>query len=212
MWEERPPTLVVRALLHSGVPTERRDVVRNRAALVAAAARVFSERGAAAPLAEVASEAGVGRATLHRHFPERHLLAAAVYHQHIDDVVAFVAANGGDDCPLELVVRRIVAGQSRLAGLFPLLRSTPEAADALLALGARFAALLAAPLAAAQRRGEVDPSVTVDDVQLVLTMIEGVLASYDGGELTIAIDRAVTIALAGLRRGALAGDYPASPS
>ena len=173
--------------------------MRNRAAIVAAAARVFSARGASAPLAEVANEAGVGRATLRRHFPERHLLAAAVYDQNIDEVVAFVAANGGDECSLDVVVRRIVAGQSRLAGLFPLLRGTPEAADALLALGARFAALLAPPLAAAQRRGEIDPSVTVDDVQLVLTMIEGVLASFDGDELTAALDRAATIALAGLR-------------
>lgn len=185
--------------------------MRNRAAIVAAAARVFSERGAGAPLAEVANEAGVGRATLHRHFPERHLLAAAVYDQHIDDVVAFVAANGGDECPLDVVVRRIVAGQSRLAGLFPLLRATPEAADALVALGARFAALLAPPLAAARRRGEVGASATVEDAQLVLTMIEGVLASFDGDELTAALDRAVTIALAGLRPGAHSGALPSSP-
>lgn len=175
--------------------------MRNRAALVAAAEEVFSERGVNAPLADVAGAAGVGRATLSRHFPDRFVLAAAVYDQHLDDVETFVAERGDAGCVLDTLVRRIVDGQRRLTGLFPLMRSTPCATSHLAALGDRLARILEEPLAAAQRRGEIDPGVTVDDLQIVLTMAEGVLASFDGDEQVAHLDRALTIALAGLRPG-----------
>ncbi|WP_051325428.1 TetR/AcrR family transcriptional regulator [Glycomyces tenuis] len=54
----------------------RRPDLRDRTAtgILDAAAQVFSERGEAASMAEVASAAGVGRATLYRYFPSRQAL------------------------------------------------------------------------------------------------------------------------------------------
>lgn len=57
----------------------RADAQRNRDLLLAAAARVFAERGTDAPLDDVARSAGVGNATMYRHFPTRSDLLAAVY-------------------------------------------------------------------------------------------------------------------------------------
>ncbi|WP_326630203.1 TetR/AcrR family transcriptional regulator [Nonomuraea fuscirosea] len=57
----------------------RADAQRNRDLLLAAAADVFAERGADAPMDEVARRAGVGNATMYRHFPTRSDLLAAVY-------------------------------------------------------------------------------------------------------------------------------------
>ncbi|GAA4969039.1 AcrR family transcriptional regulator [Nonomuraea thailandensis] len=57
----------------------RADAQRNRDLLVAAAAQVFAERGADAPLDDVARRAGIGNATLYRHFPTRSDLLLAVY-------------------------------------------------------------------------------------------------------------------------------------
>lgn len=48
---------------------QRRDARRNRARIIAAAAEVFREEGASAPLDLVALRADVGRGTLYRHFP-----------------------------------------------------------------------------------------------------------------------------------------------
>lgn len=183
--------------------TERRDVVRNRAALVAAAEQVFAARGVTAPLSEVAREAGVGRATLNRHFPERYLLAGAVYDQHLDDVEMFAARHAGAPGGVALLVRRIVDGQRQLAGLFPLMRSAPAAADRLDALGSRLATIFRTPLSAAQEREEIDRRVTVDDLQLVLAMAEGLLASFDGDELDWAVERSLTVTLAALRPGVI---------
>ncbi len=57
----------------------RADARRNRDALLAASAEVFSERGAEASLEEIARRAGVGIGTLYRHFPTRLELVDAVY-------------------------------------------------------------------------------------------------------------------------------------
>jgi len=59
----------------------RRDATRNREAIIAAAERVFAERGIDAPLDEAAREAGVGPATLYRHFPSRLALLEGIYRE-----------------------------------------------------------------------------------------------------------------------------------
>lgn len=56
----------------------RADVQRNRVALLEAAQRHFLRSGVGASLEAVAKEAGVGPATLYRHFPTREALLAAV--------------------------------------------------------------------------------------------------------------------------------------
>ena len=66
----------------------RADAERNARLLVAAARELFEERGPGAPLDEIARRAGVGNATLYRHFPTRDDLLAAVY---ADEVAALCA-------------------------------------------------------------------------------------------------------------------------
>jgi len=57
----------------------RRDAQRNRDALLAAAHEVFAELGLDAPLDVIARRAGVGNATLYRHFPTREDLLGEVF-------------------------------------------------------------------------------------------------------------------------------------
>jgi AcrR family transcriptional regulator len=66
----------------------RADAQRNYERLLAAAAEVFGERGAGAPLDEIARRAGIGNATMYRHFPTRSDLLIAVY---ADEVAALCA-------------------------------------------------------------------------------------------------------------------------
>jgi AcrR family transcriptional regulator len=56
----------------------RADARRNRDQILVAARDVFSDRGPDAPLDEIARCAGVGNATLYRHFPDRLTLLRAV--------------------------------------------------------------------------------------------------------------------------------------
>lgn len=57
----------------------RRDARRNRELLVEAAREVFAEQGLDAPLDVIARRAGVGNATLYRHFPSRAALVDEVF-------------------------------------------------------------------------------------------------------------------------------------
>ncbi|MEU9403611.1 helix-turn-helix domain-containing protein [Streptomyces sp. NPDC048242] len=60
----------------------RLDARRNRRRILAAAREVFAEHGIDAPMATVARRAGVGVATLYRHFPTRDdLVGGAFAHQ-----------------------------------------------------------------------------------------------------------------------------------
>lgn len=56
----------------------RADALRNRERIVDAAREVFAAAGTDAPLDEIARTAGVGNATLYRHFPDRAALLTAV--------------------------------------------------------------------------------------------------------------------------------------
>src|SRR3954452_2753784 len=56
----------------------RADARRNVERLLAVAKETFAERGADAPLEEIARRAGVGIGTLYRHFPTREALLEAL--------------------------------------------------------------------------------------------------------------------------------------
>jgi AcrR family transcriptional regulator len=62
-------------------PARRADGRRNRERLLLAAEAVIARDGAGASLEEIARRAGVGSATLHRHFPGRRALLDAVFHE-----------------------------------------------------------------------------------------------------------------------------------
>ena len=64
----------------------RADARQNNARLIAAATAAFAERGAEAPLEDIARRAGVGIGTLYRHFPTRLDLQAAVFRSQVGAV------------------------------------------------------------------------------------------------------------------------------
>ncbi|MFJ8543319.1 TetR/AcrR family transcriptional regulator [Streptomyces sp. NPDC093586] len=63
---------------------KRADAQRNREAVLAAAAEVFVTSGVDAPIRRIAARAGVGMATIYRHFPTRADLVTAVYRHQIE--------------------------------------------------------------------------------------------------------------------------------
>lgn len=80
---------IVGALENAASPrAPRADVVRNRAALVDAAAKAFAEHGADASVEDVARRANVGIGTLYRHFPTRDALVLAAYRREVDVLCA----------------------------------------------------------------------------------------------------------------------------
>ncbi|OAA25473.1 transcriptional regulator [Frankia sp. EI5c] len=62
----------------------RADARRNEQALLEAAAAVFVTSGVEAPIREIAARAGIGTATIYRHFPTRADLIIAVYRHQVE--------------------------------------------------------------------------------------------------------------------------------
>ena len=62
----------------------RADASRNRDTLLAAASRAFASAETEPSMRAIAREAGVGIATLYRHFPTRESLVDAVYHDQVE--------------------------------------------------------------------------------------------------------------------------------
>lgn len=63
---------------------KRADAQRNRQTVLTAAAEVFVTAGVDAPIRQIAARAGVGMATIYRHFPTRADLVTAVYRHQIE--------------------------------------------------------------------------------------------------------------------------------
>lgn len=63
---------------------KRSDARRNEKKLLDVAAAVFVESGVNAPIRHIAARAGVGTATIYRHFPTRADLVIAVYRHQVD--------------------------------------------------------------------------------------------------------------------------------
>lgn len=177
--------------------TQRRDARLNRARLVAAAEEVFETHGSAVSLDLVAEHAGVGRATLYRHFPDRPALVAAVFDARVDALERRVAGMPGADA-LHLLVHAVGARQASSPGLLTTLRRSPEGVAHLAGVTARVRALLARALAEAHAAGAARPDATTADVMLVFAMLEGVVALRAPEEAAAAVERAADLALRGL--------------
>ncbi len=66
------------------VRPKRADARRNEKTLLDAAAAIFVRSGVEAPVRDIAAEAGVGTATIYRHFPTRSDLIIAVYRHQVE--------------------------------------------------------------------------------------------------------------------------------
>ncbi|WP_290050028.1 TetR/AcrR family transcriptional regulator [Amycolatopsis solani] len=101
-------------------PWPRADVLRNRRNLLAAAEEAFNAGGAGASLDDIARAAGVGNATLYRHFPTRQQLIDAVYAERIQalcDLAARVRVTEPPGVALLTWLRAVVDHISRSRGL-----------------------------------------------------------------------------------------------
>jgi len=140
----------------------RADWRRNRERLLAAAGAVVARDGASASLEEIARRAGLGSATLHRHFPTREALLTEVFHQGVARLAArgreLHEAVGGSG--LAIWLEELTRYTAVTRGLAISLRQT-QSEGSCHGLLAEVAADLAA---AALRAGRLRPQTAVADL------------------------------------------------
>lgn len=155
----------------------RADKQRNRDAILAAAAGIFDRDGAGASLEEIARVAGVGSATLHRHFAGRQELLSAVFHDRLEEIARRAPVLAAAHPPQEALVSwltelaiYIAATRGLAVALFALPGGAIPMSDSCDAL---VLAAIDELLAGAVRAGFADPAVTATDL---LTLANGVAA------------------------------------
>lgn len=160
----------------------RADALRNRSAILEAAVDVLAADPSAS-LAEVASRAGLGRATLYRHFPSRDVLRTAIRDEALSRAREALDAAHLEECSAREGVRRAAAALVPHGVRFRILLD--EGADtAPEFLAARDRTLQ--PLAELVRRGiaggELDPHADPRWVSMVLAglLTAAVRAAGDG--------------------------------
>ena len=156
----------------SKTPSLRADAARNRERLIAEARRFFSAGDATVSLDGVAQAAGVGVATLYRHFPTREALVEAVYRSELDalaaDVEPLLAVHRAHDALRMWMDRyaRFVAAKHPMRDALRIAMTSPTAptAETRIRIRAVMARFVAAGAADGTIRSDLDP----DDVTLSL--------------------------------------------
>lgn len=171
-----------------GAQSPRKDAVANRLALVTAARELFSERGFAVSLEEIAARAGVSRTTLHRNFSSREHLAAVVITDNIEQIETRAAELEGQSNGFRDLLDFIYDLQLRTQVLLPILERGDH--DLIGRLHDRTARALATLIAEGLARGEVRAEVTVDTVMLCIQMVSATVATHGPAERLLVQQRA----------------------
>ena len=187
----------------TGSPTEpatRKDAVRNRELLVAAAVGAFREHGMAVSVNAIAEQAGVNVATLYRHFPTKDHLIEAAFDAVLEPLAAARDRALAADEPGEALAtffREALLMQARHRGLANALGRRGDDANVRERLREPAIDIVGPLVERAHRDGELRPELTEIDLLIALRMLSPVAdvaqRGYEGA------DRLVEVLLRGLR-------------
>ncbi len=156
----------------------RADAERNRAAALAAAEAVYAEKGIEVSLNEIARRAGIGNATLYRHFKTHEALLSEVYAVHLERYCAIAEdAAGADDvmAALRTCVLDTCALQASNRGLADLLASLRPLSPYVEDLRRRHHRAVSTVFARAVRGGAIRSDASPADLAVLLIANAGLI-------------------------------------
>jgi AcrR family transcriptional regulator len=155
----------------------RSDALENRDHVVRVARAVFAAEGLAVTMREIARRAGLGIATLYRHFPTREDLITAAFANQVEECLATVAGALDDPDPwrgITTVLDEICARQAHDRGFNAVLLGSARTTTVFAAERATNARALAELSRRAHAKGLLRPDFTVADLGLVVSAISAV--------------------------------------
>ncbi|MFD9307130.1 TetR/AcrR family transcriptional regulator [Streptomyces sp. NPDC060048] len=195
-------------------PRPRADAVRNRERILTAARDVLVEFGPAAPLDEIARRAGVGNATLYRHFPDRPALVHHVVLFVMDRVTALAEDGLSQEPDAFAALCRFTHGAAdeRIGALCPMLsgdfdRDHPELLAARTALEEAVETLLGVGQACGLLRADIG----VGDLLIALSQLSRPLPGSACFDTDLFVHRHLQLFLDGLRAPARS-ELPGTPT
>jgi AcrR family transcriptional regulator len=155
-------------------PRPRADALRNRERIVSAAREMFVEFGPEVPLDEIARRAGIGNATLYRHFPDRAVLIREVVLSVLSRTTEQADAAAAEETDPFAALRRFVhvAADERIGALCPMLSGAFDTDHPDLHTGRdRLDAAVRGLVEAAQAAGRMRTDVAVGDLMVALSQL-----------------------------------------
>jgi AcrR family transcriptional regulator len=154
-------------------PPTRRDAVRNRARLARAAAAAFRDEGLDVAVDAIARRAGVGVATLYRHFPTKLDLIVAVTEAVCEDLdaAATAALAGADEDVLRAFLGAAMEQQHENRGFLEAITQHALPAEAREDLAERVLAMIEPVVAAAHRAGTLARHLDAEDLLVAMRML-----------------------------------------
>ncbi|WP_395573067.1 TetR/AcrR family transcriptional regulator [Streptomyces sp. BK79] len=195
-----------------GTPRLRSDARRNRGLLVEAAHEVFTEQGLDAPLDVIARRAGVGNATLYRHFPTRAALVDAVFRDALTDTMdAGTRARQAPDAwaGLTAYLEEVFGALAADRGANDLMTTHLRGVDSLEAVHEHNRRTVEALLSRCRDEGTVRADVTTEDVLFALAALGRAVPALTAATVPDAWRRPLALLLAGLRAAPASEPLPA---
>lgn len=192
-------------------PRLRADASRNRERIVAAAREAFVEHGAEVPLDEVARRAGVGNATLYRHFADRADLVREVVLSVMARIAERTEAAVAQEPDAFEALRRFVfeSAEDRVGALCPMLSEAFDGNDpAIFAARDRLNHSIEDIMDRARTSGQLRTDIAVGDLMVAITQLTRPLPGKACMDMDRFVHRHLQIFLDGLRapaRSALPG-------
>jgi AcrR family transcriptional regulator len=182
----------------------RKDAQERLDRLIDAAVELYATEGYDVPLEKIAERAGVSRPTLHRNFPDRDALSAAVLKVHVDQLTSRIDQwSDRDDCfflSLKLLATKTITSGG-LAKIVPMHRQAPASSGTFRMFVEQ---ALAGPLARAKAAGLVRQDFNFEDMHRAILMLAGGGLDSYGSDVAASID----LSLALLRHGIMPSAPP----
>ncbi|MFC9994324.1 TetR/AcrR family transcriptional regulator [Nocardia sp. NPDC127526] len=151
----------------------RADARRNREQILRAAQLAFLEQGPEVPLDQIADRAGVGNATLYRHFPTRLALIECVVTDHMTRVAEAATAALTEAPTARAALTRFAEQvvEQRLVAMLPILGGYVETGPEFRSTRAKVVAALDKLVTAAREQGALRPDVGAADLVMFLAVL-----------------------------------------
>jgi AcrR family transcriptional regulator len=177
----------------------RKNARANRERILAAAEAVFGASGELGSTEDVAARAGVGIATVFRHFPTKDALIEAALVRQFDRLTEQASGLAGELDPgravRELIVTLIETSSTKLT-LISLVGESGQLPSAVQEATGRVQAAIGRVLAQAKNEGVVAGDVTVEEFFVLVRGIGQAAATLPAAPVTL--DRAIEIICRGL--------------
>ncbi len=170
---------------------QRSDFARNERRIIDAAARLLADSPGAG-MGEIATAAGLGRATLYRHFPTREALIAGMLEEAYDAIDAIISRHRAEPAQHDFV--RLVEELVDVGERYRIVLASATDAQRREETRRRFELPLRELVERAQASGELDPDVPALWIGVALGgMLDAAFRAHAEGRVTVAESKRIAV-------------------